>query len=187
MTTCKGVFMDRAEIKSKVNELLSSGTGQAEVFARLSGQGVKDSQLASLIASYPDPLRCKQHRWKVNVLIFITLIQAVIGCLIIFDIGEWLIEPSVLWLLSALGLLICLVFAWGFHTNRVRFYNICIVLSGICLGQSLVKDIMEGRALLIDALIGAIIGIGFIAYVWYVREKIFPTPKQINGKYVFVD
>lgn len=178
--------MNKAEIKSKVSELLSLGTAKAGVFAQLSGQGVKDSQLAYFIASYPDPVRCEQHNGKVNILITVMFIQAVIAFLLGYGIGVK-IGPNAKWIIAAFIALIPLLFAWGFYANRVGAYNAYILLSIVQLPKS-----FEGFASSpVASSISIGIGIGLIAYVWYVREKIFPgfafmTPKKVKGEYVFV-
>lgn len=178
--------MNKAEIKSKVSELLSSGTAKAEVFAQLSGQGVKDRQLAYFIASYPDPARCEDHSGKVNIIITLMFIQAVIAFVLGYGIGVK-IGPNAKWIFGALIALIPLLFAWGFYTNRVGAYNAYILLSIVQLPKS-----FDGfTSSPIASSIGIAIGIGLLAFVWYVREKIFPgfaftTPKKIKGEYVFV-
>ena len=178
--------MTKTEIKSKVGELLSSGAAKSEVFAQLSGQGAKDSQLAYFIASYPDPVRCDEHSGKVNVLITLMLIQALIAFLLGFGVGAK-IGPNAKWIVGGLIALIPLLFAWGFYANRVGAYNAYILLSIVQLPKS-----FEGfSSNPVASSIAVAIGIGLIAYVWYVREKIFPgfaftTPKKVKGEYVFV-
>lgn len=178
--------MNKAEIKSKVSELLSSGTAKAEVFTQLSGQGVKDSQLAYFIASYPDPVRCEQHGGKVNALITLMFIQAVIAFFLGYGIGVK-IGPNAKWIIGGLIALIPLLFAWGFYTNRVGAYNAYILLSMVQLPKS-----FEGFASSpVVSSIGVAISVGLMAYVLYVREKILPgfaftSPKKVKGKYVFV-
>ena len=44
--------MNKNEIKAQVHSLIEAGTPKSEVFSRLSGQGIKDSQLAYFIAAY---------------------------------------------------------------------------------------------------------------------------------------
>lgn len=56
--------MKTKEAKAKVKDLLSSGVPRSEVFAQLSGQGVKDRLLARLIASTSDPYLCDIHDRK---------------------------------------------------------------------------------------------------------------------------
>jgi hypothetical protein len=179
--------MNKTEIKSKVSELLSAGTAKSQVFAQLSGQGVKDSQLAHLIAGYPDPIRCQEHSGKVNILITLMFIQALFVFLVGYGIGAT-IGPNAKWLMSISLTMIPLLFAWGFYTNRVGFYNAYILLSIIQVPKS-----FEGfSASPIASSIGITIGIGLVAYVWYVRDKIFPgftflSPKKIKGDYVFTN
>lgn len=178
--------MNKAEIKSKVNELLSAGTTKAEVFAQLSGQGVKDSRLAYFIASYPDPVRCERHGRKVKMLITLMLIQAAITFLLGYGIGVE-IGPRAGWVMGGLAALIPLLFSWGFYTNRVGAYNVYIFLSIIQLPKS-----FEGfTSTPVASSIGIGIGIALISYVWYVREKIFPgfglmAPRKVRNEYVFV-
>ncbi len=178
--------MNKKEIKAKVSELMSAGTPKAQVFAQLSGQGLKDSQLAYLIAAYPDPVRCDQHSGKVNALITIMLIQTAIVFLLGFGIGAK-IGPNAKWIMAVLLAAIPLLFAWGFYTNRVGAYNAYILLSIVQLPKA-----FEGFTTTpVASSVGAAIGIGLIAFVWYVREKIFPgfaftAPKKVKGEYVFV-
>lgn len=178
--------MNKREIKAKIKELLSSGTTKSAVFAQLSGQGVKDSQLAYFIASYPDPVRCDEQRWKSNILITLMFIQAVIVFLLGFGIGAR-IGPNARWLVGVFLALIPLLFAWGFYANRVGAYNAYILLSVVQLPKSFEGFSSNPGA----SSMGIAIGVGLIAYVWYVREKIFPgfawmTPKKVKGEYVFV-
>ena len=78
--------MNKKEIQAKVRELLVAGTPKAQVFEQLAGQGAKDSQLAYFIASYADPHRCSDHERKVNVLVTIMFIQALIAFFMGFGI-----------------------------------------------------------------------------------------------------
>jgi hypothetical protein len=177
--------MNKKEIQAKVTKLLLSGAAKSEVFAQLSGQGVKDSQLAYLIASYADPNRCDEHDRKVNILITIMFIQAAIAFLIGFGIGAKM-GPNAKWIIGTLVALIPMLFAWGFYKHRVGAYNAYILLTIVQLPKS-----FEGFSLTpIASSVGIAISIGLLAYVWYVRDKLFPgfammTPKKIKGKYVF--
>lgn len=177
--------MNKKEIQASVRDLLGKGTAKSEVFAQLSGQGVKDSQLAYFIASYADPNRCDEHDRKVNILITIMFVQAVIAFLLGFGIGAK-IGPNAKWIVGALIALIPLLFAWGFYRHRVGAYNAYLLLTIVQLPKS-----FEGFASSpIATSIVLAINIAVLAYVWYVREKLFPgfafiTPKKIKGEYVF--
>lgn len=177
--------MDKKEIKAKVTELLSSGIGKSEVFTQLSGQGVKDSQLAYFVASYADPVRCSEHDKKVSILITLMFIQALIVFVMGFNIGTT-IGPNAKWIAGGTLMLIPLLFAWGFYKHKVGAYNAYILLSIIQFPKS-----FEGfTSAPIASTVGIAINLGMLAYIWYVREKIFPgfalmTPKKIKGQYVF--
>jgi len=177
--------MKKKEIKTKVRELLSSGTAKSEVFAQFSGQGIKDSQLAYFIAAHPDPARCDEHSGKIKVLIAIMLVQTLIAFLLGFGIGAK-IGPNAQWIVAVLVSLIPLLFAWGFYKPLVGAYNAYIFLGIIQLPKS-----FEGfTADPVTTSIIIAINISILAFVWYVRAKIFPdfafvTPKKVKGEYVF--
>lgn len=179
--------MNKKEIKAKVTELLLSGVAKMEVFTQLSGQGVKDKHLAYFIASHADLNRCTEHDRKVNVIIGLMGIQAVFAFLLCLAIGVK-IGPNAKWIIAGLAALIPLLFAWGFYKNNVGTYNAFIFLSIIQLPKAFQGFTKSPTA----SSIGIAIGIGMIAYVWYVRGKLFPdfafiTPRKINGQYVFTD
>jgi hypothetical protein len=177
--------MNKKEIQAKVRELLAAGTTKTEVFAQLTGQGVKDSQLAYFIASYADPNRCDDHERKVNILITIMFVQALIAFFLGFGIGAK-IGPHAMLVVGALIALIPLLFAWGFFAHRVGAYNAYIFLTIIQLPRS-----FEGFASSpVATSIAIAFNVAILAYVWYVREKLFPdfsfiTPKKVKGEYVF--
>jgi hypothetical protein len=80
--------MDKKETQTKVRELLNSGIKKSEVFTQLSGQGIKDSQLAYLIASYADPNLCRKNKGKVYLLITIMVFQALLAFLVGLSTGS---------------------------------------------------------------------------------------------------
>ncbi len=177
--------MNKKEIKEKVSDLIFSGMPKSEVFTKLSGQGIKDSQLAFFVASHKDPRLCEEHERKVNIIIMLMFIQAAIAFLMGFGIGVK-VGPNAKWIFGVLFAFIPLVFAWGFYKYVAGAYNAYILLSIIQLPRQL-----EGFASSpIATAIGLTIGIGITAYVWYVRGKLFPdfafiAPKRIKGQYVF--
>ncbi|EJM64355.1 hypothetical protein PMI30_03706 [Pseudomonas sp. GM50] len=177
--------MNKKEAKAKIKDLLSSGVPKSEVFTQLSGQGVKDSLLANLIASTADPYLCLAHDRKVNVIITLMFIQAAFALLIGFSMGS-AIGPNARWVVGGLGALIPLLFAWGFYNHLAGAYNAYIVLSIVPAVRQL-EGLTSGS---ISTLIGSAIGIGMLVFVCYVRQKLFPdlvlfTPKKIKGRYVF--
>ena len=177
--------MNKVEIKNKVKELLVSGTQKSEVFRQLSGKGIKDNQLAYLIAAYADPERCSDHGSKVNILIALMFVQSVGAFLMGFYLGMML-GPNAAWITGGLIALVPLLFAWGFYHHRVGAYNAYILLTIIQLPKSF-EGFSENP---FTSAIGIALNIALLTYVWYVREKIFPgftfiTPKKVKGEYVF--
>lgn len=177
--------MDKKEMQAKVRDLLAAGTAKSTVFSQLSGQGVKDSQLAYFIASYADPKRCGEHERKVNILITIMLVQAVIAFLLGFGAGAR-IGPNAKWVLGILFALIPTLFAWGFYQHRAGAYNAYLLLTIAQLPRSL--DGFASKP--IATSVGLAVSVAVLAYIWYVREKLFPdfafmTPRKRKGEYVF--
>jgi len=177
--------MNKKEAKAKVKELLSSGVPRSEVFAQLSGQGVKDRLLASLIATTADPYLCDIHDRKVDIVITLMFIQAALALLIGFSIGS-IIGPNARWIIGGLCALVPLLFAWGFYNHLAGAYNAYIVLYGGSVAGQL-QGLTSGS---ITMLVGSAIGFGMFVYVCYVCRKIFPdwaffTPKKVKGRYVF--
>ncbi len=180
--------MNKAEIKTAVKDLLSSGAKKSDVFSRLSGQGLKDSLLAYIIAAHPNSLRCEQHRGKVNILITLVFIQAVIAFLIGYGLGLK-IGPNAKWVIAIISSAIPLLFIYGFYTNHVGAYNAWILLSLIQITRSILDSFSGSKT---STLISLTISICLTAYVWYVRNNISPgfnlsQPKKINNQYIFID
>ena len=101
--------MNKKEAKAKAKDLISSGIPKSEVFAQLSGQGVKDRLLARLIASTADPYLCDIHDRKVNTVITLMFIQAALALLIGFIVGST-IGPNARWVVGCLSALVPLLF-----------------------------------------------------------------------------
>ncbi len=179
------VAMSKKEIQQSVRKLLDAGTAKSQVFAQLSGQGVKDSQLAYFIASYADPVRCDEHDRKVNILITIMLVQALLGLIAGLE-GGGQIGSTAKWVVAVSSLLIPLLLVWGFYNHRAGAYNAYILLALAQLPKSL-----AGFASDPATTTGVMaISIALLAFVWYVRGKIFPDfafvgPRKVNGKYLF--
>lgn len=177
--------MDKKEIKQKVAELLNSGKSKSEVFKTLSGGVVKDNQLALFIASHPNKYLYENHYKKINILIWIMLIQALFAALLGFGIGSK-VGPIAMWGLAALIALIPLLFAYGFYKNHAGTYNAYILLTIIQLPKMFTGIAKTPVA----SAISIAIGLSILGYVWHVRSLLFPdftfiTPKKIKGQYVF--
>lgn len=177
--------MNKNEIKAQVHSLIEAGTPKSEVFSRLSGQGIKDSQLAYFIAAYPNPQRREQHKRKVKLLVMAMLFYALMAFVVGFAIGSQ-IGPTGRWVLAVVVATIPVLFAWGFHKYKVAAYNVYILLSLIHLPRAFDGFMAQPLA----NSIALAINFGMIAFVWYVRHKLFPdflfiTPVKVKGEYHF--
>lgn len=179
--------MNKKEIKARVHDLLVVGTPKSTVFAQLSGQGLKDAKLAHRIASFADPNRCDAHGGKVKLLVALMVLQALLAFVLAFSLGEQ-IGPNARWIVAGLITLIPLLVAWGFHDHRAWAYNVYIMLTIVQLPRAL-----EGFTANPAETLGFLfLNIALLAFVWYVRGKIFPdfmfmNARKLNGQYVFVD
>jgi len=82
--------------------------------------------------------------------------------------------------------LIPLFLVWGFYNHRVGAYNAYIILALPQFPRSLERFTSSPPT----AAIALAISIAILAFVWYVRGKIFPdfvfvSPRKIKGKYIF--
>jgi O-antigen/teichoic acid export membrane protein len=177
--------MNSKEVRAKVHDLLDKGNAKAEIFAQLAGQGAKDSRLAYFIASYPDLKRRNELGRKVNILMVIMLAQSLIGFLVGYGLGAETGQVTK-WFLGILGALVPLLFAWGFFLPRVGAYNAYVMLAIVQIPRSFAGF----QSSPIEVLIAVAMNVAVLAYVWYVRDKLFPDfrflyPRRNNGKYVF--
>jgi hypothetical protein len=179
--------MNKKEVRAKVTEMLSAGEKKQVVFAALSGKGVKDRVLAYFIASHIDPRRCAENRTHRRIVIAIAYFQVVAAILTGLYIA---VDQSVTvgLLVGALALLFAVLFVWGFSKNKAGAYNAFLFLS-------LSQFPRQFRGFSEDPVMtsaGLAIGIGLIAYVCFVRQRLFPDlafmgAMKVRGRYVFSD
>lgn len=177
--------MEKSEVKQMAQELLAAGQGKTATFAQLSGQGMKDKQLATVIASYPDPELTEAHRGKVRVLIVIMLIQAVLAFFVGYGIG-YKLGPNAPWIASALVTLVPLAFAWAFYANKAVAYEAYVMLSILGVARTLDGFVTAPAS----TLGGLVISAALCGFVLYVQSRVFPdlgflSPKKVAGKFVF--
>jgi hypothetical protein len=177
--------LDKKEIKQQITRMLEAGRSKTETFQAFSGGAAKDRLLAFWIASYSDQNLYEQHYRKINILITIIFIQALLGAVVGFGLGA-AIGPTAALGFAALCGLIPLLFAYGFYRNYAGAYNIYIALSVVQIPRALAHF---GEAPVISA-IGMGISLAMLAFVWYLRTQLFPDfafikPKKVKGQYVF--
>ncbi|MFJ2365950.1 hypothetical protein ACIPIN_19960 [Pseudomonas sp. NPDC087697] len=177
--------MDRKEIKRQLEEMLEAGRSRTETFKAFSGGGVGDRVLAYWIAAYPDRDLYETHYRKINTLVTISFIQALLGAVLGYFIGTT-IGPNASFILAAIAGVVPLLFAYGFYKNSAQAYNIYIVLA-----ISQLPRLFSGAAEApLVATAGAVFTLGILFFVMRLRSLLFPDfaffgPKKVKGQYVF--
>ena len=179
--------MNRKEAKTRIAVLLSAGTRKADALAELSGQGLKDRVLAHLIASRPDPERCRQNKLHIRIPVALGIAQLAISLMLAYYFATGAGNGLVLVFL-ALTVPLSLLFIWGFATHRVGAYHAFILLSLL----QVPKTIAEPRTRSVDRAAEPAITVLLVGYVWFVRNRLFPdygwfTPRKVEGRYAFVE
>ena len=179
--------MNKNEVRAKVTEMLSAGEKKQDVFAGLSGKGIKDRVLAYLIASHVDLRRCAENRTYRRIAIAIAyfhVVAAILGADVLID--GWSVTIGLT--IGAIMLLVAALFVWGFWKNKASIYNVYLILSLTQLPLRFL-EFLEYPA---GASAGLAIDIGLITYVWFVRQRLFPDlafigTRKVDGRYVFSD
>jgi len=178
--------MNKNEVRAKVTEMLSAGEKKQDVFAGLSGKGVKDRVLAYLIASHVDLRRCVENRTYRRIAIAIAYYHVVVAIFSAYIVIDRLVTLGLV--LGAILLLFAALFVWGFWKNKASVYNVYLILSLTQLPLRFL-EFLEYPA---GASAGLAIDIGLITYVWFVRQRLFPDlafigTRKVDGRYVFSD
>ncbi|EIM15702.1 hypothetical protein [Pseudomonas chlororaphis] len=177
--------MDKQQAKRQVIASLEAGRSRGETFAAFAGSGIKERLLAFWIAGYSDPKLYALHRRKIQILLAVMLLQAVVGAVAGFFLGS-VIGPKAAWVFGLLGGVVPLLFAWGFHKPSVNAYSLYALLT-----LSQFPRLFEGYAEdPLGTLIGAAMTLGVVFFAMYVRSRIFPDfafigPRKVKGRYVF--
>jgi len=179
--------MNQKEARAEIARLASSGIARSEIYARLSGRGIKDRKLAWLLASYADPRLLEANQKYIGWVVLIACAQTAMGFIDGFGIGEK-ISVGAGWLVGVATIAFGLLFAWGFYRNKVGAYNAYLLAAIIQLPFQL--DDLAGSPL--GGTVEVAIGLALLGYVWWVRNRIFPdfafmSPRKANRAYVFSD
>lgn len=178
--------MDKKQARQHVSEQLDAGVSKTQVFQSMTGSGIKDRLLASWIAGHNNRALYAQHQGKVRLLIAILLVQLLIVWAVCFLYAATQGGTGVWVFIAALSTLIAGSFIYGFYKNKVLAYNIYILLTITQLPQSL-KGFADAPG---STAIGLGVTLAVLAYVYYVRYKLFPDysfiwPNKVKGQYVF--
>ncbi|AQQ39209.1 MULTISPECIES: permease [Burkholderia] len=180
--------MNRKEAKTRIAVLLSAGTRKADALAELSGQGLKARVLAHLIASRPDPERCRKNKVHIRILIALGIAQLVISLMLAYYFFASGAGGVLVTVFLALTVPLSLLFIWGFATHRVGAYHAFILLSLLQVPKT-VADLGRDPSAALPSLAITVVLVG---YVWFVRNRVFPdygwfTPRKVDGRYAFVE
>lgn len=177
--------MDKKEIKARADHMLEAGRSRSEVFGLLAGRGLKDRALAYHVAAWPAPARVAAQRGKVRVLIGVMALQALLAFVLGFDMGTTM-SAGARWTMALLIAAIPLLFAWGFHRNRVGAYNGYILLSVIQLPRQFdgFSDSPVASSLAVA------VSLAILGFAAVLRYRLFPdfmwmSPRKVRGEYVF--
>ncbi|KWF86945.1 permease [Burkholderia diffusa] len=180
--------MNKKEAKTRIAALLSAGARKADVLAELAGQGLKESVLARLIASRPDPELCRKNKVHTRVLIALGIAQLLISLALAYLLRTEGLSAGAVMLFLALTVPLSLLFIWGFATHRVGAYHAFIILSLLQVPKT-IADLGRDPSAVLPTLAVTVILVG---YVWFVRNRLFPdfvwlTPRKVEGRYAFVE
>ena len=157
---------------------------QAEL-PRLEGM-LPASVQVSVLTDRTKTIRASLHEVEVTLLIAILLVQLLIVWAVCFLYAATQGGTGVWVFIAALSTLIAGSFIYGFYKNKVLAYNIYILLTITQLPQSL-KGFADAPG---STAIGLGVTLAVLAYVYYVRYKLFPDysfiwPNKVKGQYVF--
>ena len=179
--------MNRKEAKTRIAVLLSAGTRKADALAELSGQGLKDRVLAHLIASRPDPERCRQNKLHIRILVALGIAQLAISLMLAYYFFHRRrqrpragIPRADRAAVAAVHLGLC-----NPSCRRVPRVHPAVAAAGAEDHRRLGRDPST-------ALPSLAITVLLVGYVWFVRNRLFPdygwfTPRKVEGRYAFVE
>ncbi|MET0845863.1 MAG: hypothetical protein ABWY46_06685 [Pseudomonas sp.] len=177
--------MDKKEIKRQLVAMLDAGRSKTETFKAFSGGAVKDRALAYWIGARPDPALREKHSLKVNILIALTCIQALLGAVSGFFLGS-MIGPGAVVFFTLFAALVPLAFAWGFYKYVPQAYTIYVILT-VSQVSRMFKGYEEDPVMTV---VGVAITLGMAFFVALVKNLLFPDlgfigAKKVKGEYVF--
>ncbi len=177
--------MKNKEIKQAAFERLTNGENKHDVYAELVEQGAKPKKAAHYIASYPDPELARKHRWKIRGAMAVAIVQGLFAALAILGaLGGESVQAA----LYGVAFVLCFqaLFAWGFSRPSAFAFNAFILLNFI----SMVKSFAGAASMEVGSWIGLVIAFAMLAYVYYVRDLVFPdfagiSPRKKGSEYIF--
>lgn len=179
--------MNKREIKTAVRSRMAAGETKARIYDDLTEQGGKKRLVAHYIASYAAPRLKRQHKGKLIALMVVMVLQAGLAFLIGTGMAaQRHADSPLIW--GTVFAAVPLLFAWGFYKPSALAYNAFIFLTIIQMPRTF-SGFSEAP---VASSIGIAINLAVLAYVWFVRSRLFPdfgfvTPTKVKGDYVFAD
>ncbi|MCP4597507.1 hypothetical protein [Neptuniibacter sp.] len=177
-------YLAKEEAKKRVVEMLGSGVPKKEVFEQLKDRGIRDNKLAMMIASVPDELLCILHEGKNNILVIVYSLLAILAIW-----GTYMTAPDNIRTFSLVILIVTnLLFIWGFFSFKLIAYNVFIFLSLVTIPKDAVAVIAAND---IPGMVGIGLSVLVLAYVWFIRSRLYPdigfigVKKDKAGQYQF--
>jgi hypothetical protein len=177
--------LDKKEIKRQLAAMLEAGRSKTETFKAFSGGAVKDRVLAYWIGARADPALREKHALKVNILLALMCVQALLGAVSGFYLGST-IGPGAVVFFTLFAVLVPLAFAWGFYKNSARAYTLYLILTVSQISR-MFKGYEDDPVMTVA---GFVITLGIVCFVAWVKVLLFPDlgfvgSKRVKGEYVF--
>lgn len=173
------------ELRERIAALIETGSTKQSTYNTLKGQGVSDARLAFMVACFCTQKTVQQNTWRIRGVLLLMFVQAFFVSLLGLSYGLKIGGAGV-WLTPLLMTAIPVALIYGFFKDRLWAYNAYIMLTITGLPSQLrgLADDTQGT------LIGLAINILMLAYIAYVRYRLFPevafmTPAKRDGDYFF--
>ena len=162
------------------------GESLSAIYEKYGNKDIKEARLAYLVGTLKSKELIAKYKTGRAVLVIIMVLVTLLSALYGYGIGLTSGSSTpVYW--SAIAI-IPLLFLYGFIRNSFQVYLAYIILSITQLPRSMVNF---GENLVIDV-ISLLISVSIIAFVWYLKNKLFPymammgPKKSKEGVYLFV-
>lgn len=202
--------MNKSEMARKVKYLMALGSSKTEVYSELSGPGVKESQLAWAIATYPDQVLYERNKGKVRALAALLSAESIFGISSFVLVSRMPGNGAAIFV--GLIALFPLLFAWRFcRPDAAAFTGYVVLALGFVMNQVLLQfkltvvgaiwglsSGLEMLKMLADQVVstpaseylGLALGLIQVGCVWEVKRGLFPElglfgAKKLRGRYIY--
>lgn len=176
--------MSKKDMKKEMQALHDQGQHKMDIFNEFKGKGLKEKELAQIVAQLKDRTLCALYETKNNILITLIFIQTFFVAFASYQIAiQSNFSPYVF---AAVGASIGLLFIYGFYRFSPVAYQVFILLTIIRLPRE-IEPLSKGGAV---ELIAFVVSMCIFIYVWYLKSKLYPDlglfgAKKSNGVYNF--